>query len=207
MIRKFFIFFPLIISLLILVYVGMFYRKPMIRLFISADKQAQEFEKKSQLDEALKTYENKLSIGAIYFKEAKFKEALKEYEGSNVKEAFYNRGNTLVMLGKYPEAIENYQLALEVDAQYGQAKDNLEIAKARQEELDKYKGTSAGATEIGADKIVYDNKSKKGDNFEVNEEVKSKGEQQWLDRLETSPSGFLKSKFSYQYHMQKKAKK
>lgn len=205
--RKFFIFLPFLTLMSILVWVVLFYEKPIIRLFISADKQAQGFQKEGKLKKAIETYENKLNIGAIYFKNGEFQKALQEYEKSSSKEAFYNRGNAFVMLGKYNEAIENYKLALKVDSSHKEAEENLAIAKERQAELDKHKNTSAGTTKLGADKIVYDNKSKKGDDFEVEDVVSYNGEQQWLDRLETSPSAFLKSKFSYQYEMQKKDKR
>ncbi len=62
-----------------------------------------------------------------------------------------------------------------------------------------------GVGELGADKIVYDNKEDKG--VEVTEEgAKENSEQKntnWLDRIQTSPKAFLKNKFSYQYQMQK----
>jgi len=204
--RKFFLSLPLLVLIAITIWYFSSYDKSFKRLWISADKEAQQLEAKGEVEKALKVYENKLSIGAIYYKRGDFKKALAVYEESSTKEAFFNRGNAFVMLGKYNDAIENYKLVLEIEPGNIKAQENLKIAQIRQAELDKFKGTGEGSTEVGADKIVYDNKSNKGDNYR--EEGKSKaGSQQWLDRLETSPRNFLRAKFSYQYYMQKKGKK
>ena len=204
--RKFFLSLPLLVLIAITIWYFSSYDKSFKRLWISADKEAQQLEAKGEVDKALKVYENKLSIGAIYYRRGDFKKALAVYEESSTKEAFFNRGNTFVMLGKYNDAIENYKLVLEIEPSNIKAQENLKIAQIRQAELDKFKGTGEGNTEVGADKIVYDNKSNKGDNYR--EKGKSKaGSQQWLDRLETSPRNFLRAKFSYQYYMQKKGKK
>jgi len=206
MIRKFFLLLPLLVLLAMSIWYITNYDKSFKRLWISADKEAQQLEAKGDVEKALLLYENKLNVGAIYYKRGDFAKALEVYEETSTKEAFFNRGNALVMLGKYKEAIENYKLVLEIEPTNIKAQDNMKIAQLRQAELDKFKGTSAGTTNIGADKIVYDNKSKKGDNYKQ-EGKKRGGSQQWLDRLETSPGNFLRAKFSYQYYRQQKDKK
>jgi len=204
--RKFFLFLPLFVLIGIGIWYVSNYNKSFKRLWISADKEAQQLEVKGDVKKALALYENKLNVGAIYYKRGDFVKALEVYEETSTKEAFFNRGNALVMLGKYKEAIENYKLVLEIEPTNIKAQENMKIAQLRQAELDKFKGTSAGTTNIGADKIVYDNTSNKGDAYK--EEGKKKGgSQQWLDRLETSPGNFLRAKFSYQYYMQQKEKR
>ena len=205
--RIFFLLLPLLTALIIGLWYGLLFKGEYKRLWVSADREAGMLQKEGQLKEAMATYENRLFVGAIYFKQGDFKKALEIYEQTSSKEAFYNRGNALVMLGKYNDAVENYKLALQADATYIEAKENMAIAIARQAELDKYKGTSAGTSKVGADKIVYDNKSKKGDTIKQQRSQKGGPNQQWLDRLETSPRGFLKAKFSYQYHQQKRGQR
>ena len=199
MIRKFFIFLPLFTITIIGIWILFFYDNSLQRLFISADAQGEMLLKQGKEEEALKTFTNPLSIGAIYYKNGNFKKALEVYETLNSKEAFFNRGNALVMLGKYNDAIENYKLVLQIEPENIKAKENMALAKLRQEELDKSKNTNQGASNIGADKVVYDNKSKNGDDYEDSSSG-SPSQEKWLDRLETSPSEFLRSKFLYQYH-------
>ena len=206
--RKFFILLPLITTILIALWYTVVFDSEYKRLWISADAEANALQKEGKVKEAIATYENRLSVGAIYFQKGDFKKALEIYEQTSSKEAFYNRGNALVMLGKYNDAVENYKLALQADASYIVAKENMAIAIARQAELDKYKGKGKGTGgQLAADKIVYDNKSKKGETVQQHGKKKGGSNQQWLDRLETSPQGFLRAKFSYQYHQQKRGQK
>ncbi len=206
--RRFFILLPFLTALIIGLWYAFIFDKEPKRLWISADAEAQSLQKAGKLEKALSTYENKLSIASIYFQKGDFKKALDIYELISSKEAFYNRGNTLVMLGKYNDAIENYQLALQADGNYREAKENMAIALARQAELDKFKGSGKGTGgKLAADKIVYDNKSKQGETIQEHGKKKEGSNEQWLDRLETSPQGFLKAKFSYQYSQQKRGQK
>ena len=202
----FFRYLPLVTLLLIGVWYGSSYKGDFKSLWIKPDREASELLKAGKVKEALNTYENQLSVGAIYFEKGEFKKALSVYETLSSKEAFYNRGNTLVMLGKYKEAIEAYKLALEVDSGYKEAKDNMLLAKNRQALLDKAKseGNKEGTGgKLGADKIVFDNKENKGSTVKENGKTKSNGGNiAWLDRLETSPAKFLEAKFAYQLQTQ-----
>lgn len=208
---RFFKYLPLLTLLFIGVWFISAYDGSFKSLWISADREAQELLKEGKEKEALSTYENQLSVGAIYYKKGEFKKALSIYETLGSKEAFYNRGNTLVMLGKYNDAIESYKLALEVDKDFKEASDNLLIAKARQAIIDaaKKEGNKVGTGgKLGANEILFDNKNNEGGDMSATESsaVKQEGTVAWLDRLETSPAKFLESKFAYQLQ-QKEVKK
>lgn len=206
----FFRYLPIISIVLILLWYIFSYKGEFKNLWINPDREASILLKQGDIEEALDTYENKLSVGAIYFQQGEFKKALSVYESLGSKEAFYNRGNTLVMLGKYKEAIEAYKLALEVDPKYKEAKENMLLAKNRQAILDKAKdeGNKEGTGgKLRADKIVFDNKNNQGESIEDNGAVsKNEAGAAWLDRLETSPAKFLEAKFSYQLQTQEKTK-
>ena len=121
------------------------------------------------------------------------------------KEGRYNLGNSYVMLGKYQEAIEAYDLALKIDPDFTWAKENRDLAEARQKMMDVENDGEQGVGELGADEIVYDNKENKGEDVteETSGETSENRNANWLDRIQTGPQDFLKHKFSYQYGMQK----
>lgn len=204
----FFRYLPLATLLLIVMWYSLWYKGDFASLWIKPDRAAAKLLKAGKVEAALKMFENPLCIGAIYYRRGAFKKALSVYETVGSREAFYNRGNTLVMLGKYTEAIAAYGLALEADPGYAEAKENMLIAKARQALLDKEKGKGdkeGTGGQLKADKIVFDNKPDKG------ESVKEQGKRQagsaaWLDRLETSPARFLAAKFAYQLQMKEREK-
>lgn len=205
---SFFRYLPLLTLLLIAIWYGAFYKGDFTSLWIKPDREAAALLKAGKVEAALKRYENPLNIGAVYYKRGAFKKALSVYETLGSKEAFYNRGNTLVMLGKYKEAIKAYTLALEADPDYKEARENMRIAKQRQALLDRQKGKGdekGTGGQLKADKIVFDNKNSKGASIEKKSKS-SEANAAWLDRLETSPAKFLVAKFAYQLQMKKSEK-
>ena len=115
--------------------------------------------------------------------------------------AEFNRGNCLVMLGKYEPAIERYDRALELDPDFEDARINRDVAIARAKLVER-KGGEMGDQKVGADEITFD-KSKNAGGQDTETEASrplSDAELQalWLRRIQTRPADFLKSKFAYQ---------
>lgn len=48
-------------------------------------------------------------------------------------QAYYQMGNCLALLGKYPEAIEKYQRAIQIDPSARKSRENLDRLLAQQE--------------------------------------------------------------------------
>jgi len=206
--RRFILWLPAFVLLGGVVYGTLFFHQPLKRLFISGDKEGQILEQEGKWQEALGVYEDPLRIGNLYYKNGEFKKALEFYERASTKEALYNRANAQMMLGKYNDAIENYSLALKADAAFQQARENRAIAIARQAQLDAYKNQGQKGSKLGADKVVYGGKNFNQEQSEemVVQEGFDGTVNTWLDRLETSPQGFLASKFRYQYEAQKRGR-
>lgn len=196
---------PLYLSLLLVLFLALFfYRGSWSQLWITADQQGYKSYQEKAYAKAAKSFEDTIFKAASYFKEGEFKKAKALYMNSSTKEGKYNLGNAEMMLGKYDKAIEAYEIALKIDPHFKLAKENLNLAKARQKMMDIENDGEQGVGELGADEIVYDNKDNKG--VEVTEEGSTESSEQknanWLDRIQTSPKAFLKNKFSYQYQMQ-----
>jgi len=191
--------------LLVLFWALFFYSGSWSQLWITADQQGYRSYQKKAYAEAAKSFEDPLFKAAAYFKEGEFKKAKALYMNSSTKEGKYNLGNAEMMLGKYDKAIEAYEIALKIDPQFRLAKENMNLALARQKMMDVENDGEQGVGELGADEIVYDNKDNKG--VDVTDEGSTENTEQknsnWLDRIQTSPKAFLKNKFSYQYQMQK----
>ncbi len=194
---------PFFLTLLLsLIWLLFFYNGSMNRLFITADQAGYKaYENKNYL-EAAKTFENISLKGASFYRAGEFKKAKAIYQNLSSKEGKYNFGNALVMLGNYDPAIEAYELALKIDPDFKEAKENLIVAKARKILKEPENDGEQGVGELGADEIVFDNKKGKGvDDDSSADEESSSGNPNWLDRLQTGPKDFLKNKFRYQYEM------
>jgi len=173
------------------------------RLLLSADQKAYGQYQDKEYMKAAKNFENTSFKGAALYREGAFKEAKMIYQNLSDKVGKYNLGNANVMLGLYDPAIEAYELALKIDPNFKEAKDNLRVAKARKILKEPENDGEQGVGELGADEIVFDNKEGKGvdDDSSAQEAIES-GNPNWLDRLQTGPKDFLKNKFRYQYEIQ-----
>jgi len=191
--------------MLVLVWGIFFFRGSWGELWITNDQKGYELFSAKKYVEAVSAFDDPLYKGASYFKAGEFKKAKAIYMMNSSKEGRYNLGNSQMMLGKYEEAIEAYEIALKIDPNFTGAKENLVLARARQKMLDVENDGEQGVGAMGADEIVYDNTENKGQ--DVTEETSGESSESknvnWLDRIQTGPKEFLKHKFSYQYGMQK----
>lgn len=145
--------------------------------------------------------------GAAYFRGGDFENAASVYGRLGTPEAAYNRGNALVMLGRYDEAIDSYQKALSLRPEWRQAEENLSIAQARQEMLAPPESDSGGTGgQLEADEVVFDDTgrvNRSGTETETSEgEGLSEQEMRavWLRRVQSDPADFLRSRFAYQLY-------
>ena len=129
------------------------------RLFITADQAGYKAYQNTKYLDAAKNFEDFSFKGASFYRAGEFKKAKAIYQNLSSKEGKYNLGNTLVMLGNYDPAIEAYELALKIDPDFKEAKENLIVAKARKILKEPENDGEQGVGELGADEIVYDNKA------------------------------------------------
>jgi len=166
------------------------------------------FEQEQYL-EAAGVFESLERKGVAFFRGGDFESAASVFGRIRSPEAAYNRGNCLVMLGRYDEAIQSYENALAARPDWTEAEENLEIARVRKEKLappDDDAGGTGGQLE--ADEIVFDdtgrvNKSGSETESEGGKEM-SDDEMRavWLRRVQNDPAEFLRARFSYQLYRQ-----
>ena len=131
-IQKHLTLIPLYLTLLFsLLWLLFFYEGSMNRLFITADQAGYEAYEKRDYLKAAENFEDIAFKAASFYKAGEFKKAKAIYQNLSDKAGKYNLGNTFVMLGKYDAAIKAYELALKMDPNFKEAKENLVIAKAR----------------------------------------------------------------------------
>jgi Ca-activated chloride channel family protein len=150
---------------------------------------------------AAETFHDPMRQGAAWFRGGEFAKAEQSFARLATPEAEFNRGNCLVMLGKYDAAVDRYDRALDLRKEWEDARINRDIAAARAK-LAERKGEDRGDQKLGADDIAFD-KSRKGGGQETQIEGDpslSQAEMQalWLRRVQTKPADFLKAKFAYQ---------
>lgn len=174
--------------------------------FFTADQQGQRLYQQEKYEAAAKRFAALQWRAASFFRAGNFKQAAALYSGVSSAEGAFNHGNTLVMLGKYEDAIKSYDRALSQKPNWEDAEINRKIAVARAEMVKKEGGDMTGG-KMGADDFVFDKSKGKGQQDEQTEEISGEaGEAEmqamWLRRVQTRPADFLRAKFAYQYAMQ-----
>ena len=170
-------------------------------LWFTPDQQGQRLMNQGSYDSAAQTFRDPMRIGVAWFRSGEFEKAEQAFARVTTPEAEFNRGNCLIMRGKYEAAIERFDRALELRPDWPDAQINRGIAVARAERT-KQEGGDMGDQQIGADEIVFD-KNKKSAGQETETEATqpltdSAMQAMWLRRVQTKPADFLRAKFAYQ---------
>lgn len=168
--------------------------------WFTSDQQGQRAFEQKDYNTASERFEDPMWKGVALYRAGEFKEAQVVFARLDTAEAHYNRGNCLVLLGKYEEAVASYDRALERQPDWQKAQDNRTIAAARAEMV-KREGGDMGDQTLGADEIVFDKTKRGGQETKLEEGGPvddSSMQALWLRRVQTSPADFLKSKFAYQ---------
>ena len=169
-------------------------------LWFSPDQQGQRLLNQGKFQAAAQTFQDPMWQGVAWFRAGEFEQAEQAFAHVATPDAEFNRGNCLVMQGKYDDAVERFDRALELRPDFEDAQTNREIAIARAELVEK-KGGDMGDQKIGADEVVFDKEKKSGgQETETVGQTLSDSELQalWLRRLQTQPADFLRAKFAYQ---------
>ena len=178
--------------------------------FLTPDQQAQRLYDRGEFEAAAGRFTTPSRIGTAYFMAGDFEQAEAAFGRVAGPEGAFNRGNALVMLGRYEDAIASYERAVELKPSWTEAQENLGIARARRDALappeDDYGGTGGM---LGADEIVIDNsgrtsKAQEEQVIDASDQAMSEEamRQLWLRRVETSPADFLAIRFARQLDAQ-----
>lgn len=176
--------------------------------WLTRDQQAERLFHAGKFEDAAKLYSDPLRQGTALFRAGHFKEAERAFARDGSAEGSYDRGNALIMLGKYDEAIRSYDRALRLRPNWKEADDNRALAQARKDRLAQSGGADEGTEgQVKADSMVFDDhpQNNNGDTVEITggpplneEELRTL----WLRRVQTKPADFLKARFAYQLHRQ-----
>jgi len=181
---------------------------PKSSIWKTDDQQAQEYFDTGEYAKAAQLFTDPMRQGVAWYRAKEFKEAAAAFGRSATTEAFYNRGNALLMMGKYAEAIASYDEALESRPDWKAAKTNRDLAVGRSKMFERPSDVTAKehlTKDDDPDGFVFD--LDKNDKNAAEDTIVGAGKEMddqqmraiWLRQVETKPADFLRAKFAFQH--------
>ena len=99
-------------------------------LWFTPDQQGQRLMNRGEFEAAAQAFQDPMRIGVAWFRAGDFEKAEQAFARVPSPEAEFNRGNCLIMRGKYDAAIERFDRALQLRPGWPDAKVNRGIAVA-----------------------------------------------------------------------------
>jgi Ca-activated chloride channel family protein len=173
-------------------------------LWFTPDRQGDRLMRQGRFAEAAAAYRDPLRKGVALFRNGDFEAAEGAFSAMDTAEAHFNRGNALVLQGRYADAVAAYDRSLDLSPEWKPAETNREIARIRAERLQKEGGDMTGG-KLAADEVVFEPGKDDGDGPETTVEAQvdegmsdAQLRELWLRRVQTRPADFLRAKFAYQ---------
>jgi Ca-activated chloride channel family protein len=173
-----------------------------VDLWLTHDQQGRYFFEKGEYPEAAKRFEDPMWKGVAFARVGNYESALNAFALSDSAESWFNQGDALAHLGKYPEAVQAYQQALTRRHSWPEAQENLALVQSLippPQKNDKNEEQEISPN-LPPDQVQFDEKGKKGKRSQV-EQAKldpQKMAEIWMRNIQTSPADFLRRRFAVQ---------
>ncbi len=102
-------------------------------LWVTPDQQASQAFEQGDIEKSAELFNNPKWKSAAQYKLGDYEQALKSLEGMETADDYYNKGNALAQLSRYPESIEAYKKALELNPEHKDAQYNKELIEKQSE--------------------------------------------------------------------------
>lgn len=170
-------------------------------LWLTPDQQGDRLFQHGKYAEAAQAYTDPARQGVAQFKAGDFKTAAVTLARDGSPEGAYNRGNALVMLGKYDDAVKSYDRALQLRPDWQAATENRALAVLRRDRMQLTGGDETGGQEKPDEVVFGKQKHSPGEEVQVVGDEPMNDQQLrslWLRRVQTKPADFLRAKFAFQ---------
>ncbi len=171
-------------------------------LWLTHDQQGRYYFQKSEYEKAAARFDDPLWRGLAFARAGDYESALNAFALSDSAEGWYDQGDALAHLGKYPEAADAYQQALARRHPWREAEENLAlvqslIPKAKDKGKDKDQEQEI-PPDLPPDQMKFDEKGKKGKKTQVQQLDPKKMADIWMRNIQTTPADFLRRRFAIQ---------
>jgi Ca-activated chloride channel family protein len=172
-------------------------------LWLTPDQQGRYYYEKGDFATAAERFQDPMWKGLALCRKQDYAAALDAFALVDTPESWFNQGNALAYLKKFPEAVHAYEEVLQERPHWREAEDNLALVRALippppkpgDKQLEE-------APNLKPDEVKFDLKKNQGKKAQIN-----RGEQTadvWMRNIQTSPADFLRRKFAIESAGEKK---
>jgi Ca-activated chloride channel family protein len=172
-----------------------------IDFWLTHDQQGRYYFERGKYQQAADKFEDPLWRGLSLARVGDYDGALNAFALSDSAEAWYDQGDALAHLGKYPEAVQAYQQALARRHPWPEAEENLVLVESLlpKPKANQDKKQEEESPELPPDQVKFDNKNKHGKETQVRAKLDPKKMADiWMRNIQTTPADFLRRRFAAQ---------
>ena len=138
-----------------------------IDLWLTPDQQGRYYYQKGDYATAAERFQDPMWKGMALCREKDYEGALNQFALVDSPESWFNQGNALAYLKKYPEAVKAYTEALKQHPHWREAEENLALIRSLIPPPPK-KSDEEEARNFKPDQIQFDDKAKRGKKSRMN---------------------------------------
>jgi Ca-activated chloride channel family protein len=162
--------------------------------WLTPDQQGRLHFQRGDYAEAAAHFADPMWKGVAHYRAGEFADAIEAFALVDTPESYYNQGNALAQLKKYPQAVKSYEQALKARPDWPEAKHNLALVRKLIPE-EKKEDDYGEAPDLPPDEIKFDDLGKKGKEGAVKLNAEQTAEM-WMRNIQTSPAQLLRRKFA-----------
>jgi Ca-activated chloride channel homolog len=167
-------------------------------LWLTPDQQGRYYFEKGNYALAADRFDDPMWKGIAFTRAKNYSAALDQFAQADTPEAWYNQGNALAHLKKYPEAVHAYEQALLKRPDWREAKENLEFVRSLIPPPEK-DDNEAAPPQPEAGETEMEDKGEKGKQVMLRVQMDpEKMADIWMRNIQTSPADFLRRRFAIQ---------
>jgi Ca-activated chloride channel family protein len=169
-------------------------------LWLTHDQQGRYYFEKGDYQRASERFDDPVWRGLALVHAGEYDNALNSFALSDSAEAWYNQGDALAHLGKYPEAVKAYQQALARRRPWHAAQENLALVQSlipKAKDKDEEQQQQEISPDLPPDQMKFDSKAKKGTKIQAQLDPRKMADI-WMRNVQTTPADFLRRRFAIQ---------
>jgi len=168
-------------------------------LWLTPDQQGRYYFQRDDYKTAAERFEDPMWKGIALTRAGDYAAAVDQFSMQDSAEAWYNQGNALAHLKKYPEAAAAYEQALSRHHPWQEAQENLELVRSLipAQKPEKQQEGQQLPPDIKPDEMKFDEKGKQGQRKQTSVDP-AKMADIWMRNIQTTPADFLRRRFAIQ---------